>query len=228
MFRLRMIRLIATVIVVAVAYHTELKVASAQERLMRIEIVANDMCCQGCAQNVAAQLYAAPGVTNVEADVPNRIVVVTAKPSPKLTPQKLWTAVEQGKGGPSKMTTAFATYTLTRPDGLKPENRLPDGQYTLVLREFKTQESAQQIANQLYRIRGVTKVSADGKQPALFVQSPGVMLSPWALLAAAELAQAEPTAVNGPHGLLTIERAKETNRATADRPTYSQTQGGVR
>lgn len=228
MSRSKLLRIGSVLVIVAIGQHGRLNTADAQEAVLKVQIVANDMCCQGCAQNVAAQLYAAPGVTSVEADVAKRTVVVTAKPSPKLTPQRLWQAVEQGKGGPSKMVTSRATYTLTRPDGLKPEDRLPVGQYTLVVRELKGPESAQRIANQIYKLRGVSKVSADAEQHALFVQTSAVVLSPWALAAAAEQAHAEPVAVNGPHGSFTIERAAEANRATAVRPASPQTQGEVR
>ncbi|HEX2474232.1 MAG TPA: heavy-metal-associated domain-containing protein, partial [Lacipirellulaceae bacterium] len=89
--------------------------SAAQEHVyINVQITADDMCCQGCAQKVAAQLYAAPGVTTVATDVPNRTVKVTAKPSAKLTLERLWRAVEKGKGGPSKLVTAQATYTLIK------------------------------------------------------------------------------------------------------------------
>jgi copper chaperone CopZ len=221
-------RLSFALIAVAVAQQFGLDRAAGQQPLIKVQILANDMCCQGCAQNVAAQLYAAPGVTSVEADVANRTVTVTAKPSPKLTPQRLWQAVEQGKGGPSKLVTAQATYTLTKPESLKQEDRLPVGQYVLVVRELKDREAAQRIANQIYRLRGVSKISLDGAQQALHVQTSGVALSPWVLAAAAEQAQAEPVAVNGPNGLLTIDRTVQANRATAGRPVSPQVQGEIR
>src|SRR5262245_10993163 len=79
--------------------------ANMQAGVWKVQIVADDMCCNGCAQKIGAQLYAAPGVTAVDADVPNRLVVVTAKPSSKLTAERLWAAVEKGNGGPSKLIT---------------------------------------------------------------------------------------------------------------------------
>jgi len=204
-------------------------VAVAQSGVFKVQIAADDMCCQGCAQKVAAQLYAAPGVTSVEADVPNRLVTVTAKPSPKLTVERIWFAVEKGKGGPSKLVTASVTYVLTRPDKLKPEQRLPVGRYSLEVRSLQDKETAQKIANQLHAIQGVENVSVNMAQRTLFVQTAdGALLSPFALASAADRAQSEPIAISGPYGVMTIERADDAKPATAVRPTYPQVQGEVR
>jgi copper chaperone CopZ len=204
-------------------------IAAAQQAVFKVQVVAEEMCCKGCAQKVAAQLYALPGVTSVEVDVPNRLLTVTAKPSPKLTLDRIWYAVEQGKGGPSKIVTSQATYALTRPESLKPEQRLPSSRYSLELRSIQGKDFAQKVANQLYAIRGVQNVSVDIAQRTLFIQpANGSVLSPWALATAAERAQGEPVAVAGPHGVLTIERSADAERATAARATYPQIQGDVR
>lgn len=215
-------------IALAFAYGAAIERTAAQQALMKVQIVASDMCCQGCAQNVAAQLYAAPGVTSVEADVPTRTVTVTAKPSPKLTAQRLWAAVEQGKGGPTKLVTSQATYTWTRADAQAQDNRSTAGQYAVVFQELNDRDLVQRIADQIYKLRGVASVGIDDAQHALVVQTSGVALSPWSLAAAAEQAQAKPIAVRAPNGVFTIERTAGASHATAARPTTTQTQGGVR
>lgn len=203
--------------------------ANAQHNVFKVQIVADDMCCKGCAQKVAAQLYAAPGVTSVQADVPNRLVTVTAKPSPKLTAEKLWQAVERAKGGPSKLISPHATYSLVKAEGLPPEQRLASGHYSLEVEDLQDKERAQQVANQLYAIKGVQKVSVDVEARTLFLQAiEGSVLSPWALATAAEQAQGTPISVAGPYGVLTIERSDAADPTTAVKPTYSQNQGDVR
>ena len=86
--------------------------------VLKIQIVDDAMCCKGCAK-IAAQLYAAPGVTSVDIDLPNHTVVVTAKPSPKLTARTTVAGCRKGRGKPSKLATPKATYTLTRTGKLK-------------------------------------------------------------------------------------------------------------
>ena len=204
-------------------------IANAQHNAFKVQIVADDMCCKGCAQKVAAQLYAAPGVISVQADVPNRIVTVTAKPSPKLTAEKLWQAVARGNGGPSKLISPQATYSLHKAEGLPPEQRLASGHYSLELQDLQDKEQAQLIANQLYAIAGVQKVSVDVEERKLSLQAvEGAVLSPWALATAAEQAQGNPIAVAGPYGVLTIERSEAADPTTAVKPNYSQHQGEVR
>jgi copper chaperone CopZ len=203
--------------------------AAAKQDVFKVQVVADEMCCKGCARKVAAQLYAAPGVTSVEADVASHLITVTAKQSPNLTLERIWHAVEQGKGGPSKLTTSQATYVWTRAESLKPEQRLPAGRYSLEVSSMQEKESAQKIADQLYATRGVQNVSVDIAQRTLFIQpANGAVLSPWALASAAERAQSEPIAVAGPHGVLTIEWSAGADRTTAARATYPQVQGGNR
>ncbi len=195
----------------------------------QVKILAEAMCCSGCAQNVSAQLYAAPGVTSVETDVPNRFVTITAKPSPKLTLERLWRAVEKGKGNPSKLTTSTATYVLTRPENIPSEERLETGRYSIEVRSLQDKVMAQKIANQVYAIRGVQSASVDLAQRRLFVESAKeVVISPWDLAAAADRAQSEPIAIGGPHGVLTIERPTNAKPTMAVKPTYPQIQGGIR
>ncbi len=203
--------------------------AATNSDVTTIEIIADDMCCKGCAQKVAAQLYAAPGVTSVEADVPNRKIVITAKPSPKLTLDRLWKAVEQGKGGPSKLITSEATYVFTPKDKLQPQQRLSEGHYSLVIRELQNKENAQEIANRLYAVPAIKNVSVDLANSTLFLQSsPDSVLSPWLLATVVRQAGNDPISIGSPHGMLTIEWTKTNDAATAARFPYPQTQGDIR
>lgn len=213
-------------LVVALISHTS---ADAQQGVLKVQIVCNDMCCDGCAQTIAAQLYAAPGVTKVESDVPSRVITVTAKASPKLTLERLWHAAEQGKGGPSKLVGPNATYAWVRPESLKPEQRWPAGKYFVVMRTLQDKEKAQLIAEQLHSVRGVESVQIDMAQRALFIQSASdSVLSPWALLAAAERVQTDPHVIGGSYGVFIIERPADATRAASTQAGQSQSQGAVR
>jgi hypothetical protein len=97
------------------------------------------------------------------------------------------------------------------------------------VRSIPDKDSAQQIANQLYAIRGVQNVSVDVAERTLFIQAAdGAVLSPWALAAAAELADGEPIAVAGPYGVFTIEQTAAASPATAAKSPYLPIQGAVR
>jgi copper chaperone CopZ len=180
------------------------------------EIVADDMCCSGCAKKVAAQLYTAPGVINVKATVATRLVVVTAKPSPKLTLERLWNAVEKGKGKPSRLVAFGVVYTLTRPAELGPEEQPVGGAYTLGIADLTAHQSAERVAKALYGIRGVSKVSIDGAHDSLIVEpARGVMLSPWSLIATVEQAKEVPLAITGPHGRFDINAEDAATRLSS-------------
>lgn len=203
--------------------------AATNRSATKYEIVADDMCCKGCAQKVAAQLYAAPGVTSVEADVPNRRLVITAKPSQKLTPERLWKAVEQGKGGPSKLTTSDATYVFAPNDKLQPQQRLSAGRYAIVIRGLQSKDSAQQIANGLYAEFGFKRASVDVAKSTLLLQARDEStLSLWHIATVVRKQGAEPVSVTGPSGKLTIEWAQTIGAETAARVPYSPIQGGIR
>lgn len=168
------------------------------------EITADEMCCGGCAKKVAAQLYTAPGVSNVNANVAGRTVTVTAKPSPKLTVEKLWSAVEKGKGKPSKLISPEATYTLTPLDPAT--QQASAGVYTVVVVDLKANGVADKVGRELQTIRGVKTVILHLDQDSLVVEAhPGVQLSPFALASAVERSGQQPSAILGSYGQLTIE-----------------------
>ncbi len=187
----------------------------AAAEVVTCEITADEMCCGGCAKKVAGQLYTAPGVTNVTANVAARTVVVTAQPNPKLTLEKLWNAVEKGNGKPSRLVFSGYVYNLKRTPDLSPDQQPTPGVYTLVIAELQAGESADRIAKVLYGIRGVSKISIDAPNSALIVEpAADVALSPWLLMTAVQQAKSQPVEITGPFGRFTIE-ADETTQVSA-------------
>jgi copper chaperone CopZ len=183
------------------------------------EIIAEGMCCQGCAKKVAAKLYTAPGVINVKADVAKRSVTVTAKPSPKLTLEKLWTAVAQAKGDPSRLTTSDAIYTMTRLEQLQAEERASAGIYIVRVADMHDMKQAEKVAGQLKLIRGIESLSVDLAQGALLVKPAGnIQLSPWAITAAVGQAEQSALDITGPYGRFNIERVTQQAARTALSP----------
>jgi copper chaperone CopZ len=72
------------------------------------------MCCQGCVQKVAAQLYAVKGVKEVRASIKKRTVYVLPQRGKVLSPRSLWVAVEQADDRPLKLAGPSGVFT-TRP-----------------------------------------------------------------------------------------------------------------
>lgn len=177
--------------------------------LESVQIVAEAMCCKGCARKVSGQLYAARGVRDVGVEMSTHTITVSL-PSPNATTLgQLWEAVEKGEGGPTKLVTAEATYSLVRPDaegGSLPE---PSTQPpTIVIDNLHCKGCAKKIAAQLYAVKGVTKVSVDLERETLYVESrPNMTPSPWRLIGAVRNARERPLAVSGPYGTLAIEWA---------------------
>jgi hypothetical protein len=98
-----------------------------------------------------------------------------------------------------------------------------------VVQDLQDKERAQQIANQLYAIKGVQNVSVDVEERTLSLQTlEGAVLSPWTLATAAEQAQGNPISVAGPYGVFSIERSQAADPTTATKSNYSQNQGDVR
>jgi|GEM_PF-1184434 len=180
--------------------------AATPQGAYQVQIIAEDMCCKGCAQKVAGQLYAAPGVTAVDANLKTKTVVVTVSQQKGATLEQLWQAVAAGEGGPTKLTTADATFTFARPESSADNQTLPKGTTYVVINNLHCKGCAQKIAAQLYTIRGVNKVSADMKQNILIVTNKnGQDLSPWALIGAVTAAKERPVAIIGAYGRMSIE-----------------------
>lgn len=184
-----------------------------QARVEQVQIVAEEMCCKGCARKVSSHLYAARGVKEVGVDMESRMVTV-ALPQPNAAMLGvLWHAVEKGEGGPTKLVTAEATYTLIRPKVEASEvqqKQQMNAPLSIVIDNLHCKGCAKKVAAQLYAVKGVTKVSVDMQREALFVEAqPGAPLSPWNLIHAVAQANERPLAVNGPYGTLAIEWSTE-------------------
>lgn len=189
------------------------------------EITADDMCCQGCAKKIAAQLYTAPGVMNVAANVEKRLVTVTAKPSPKLTADRLWNAVEKGKGKPSRLVAGNSAISLVRPEQLDATSRAAAGHYVIAVMLTADPDAVARLSSALQAMKGVQTVTLLPDKSQLIVESSqGVQLSPWPMLSGAQQLGLTPSSVTGPFGRLTLE-------ATSSAPQVSvrpQQVGGTR
>jgi copper chaperone CopZ len=175
----------------------------------QVQIVAEKMCCQGCARKISGQLYAARGVKEVAVDMKTRTLTV-ALPQPNAAMLGLlWHAVEKGDGGPTKLVTAEATYALIRPEAEVDEveqEQPANVPFSIVIGNLHCEGCANKIAAQLYAVKGVTKVSVDMQRETLILEvGPETQLSPWQLIDAVTQANEQPLAVNGFHGSLAIE-----------------------
>ncbi len=188
----------------AVGTSSGVEAAKPPARAQQIQIVAEKMCCKGCAKKVAGQLYAAPGVTAVDANLENKTVVVTVSRKKGATLQQLWQAVAAGEGGPSKLTTTEATFSMTLPEALADKPLPPKGTTYVIIDNLHCKGCAKKIAAQLYTIRGVKKVTAKMKQSTMVIQSSGQGLSPWALVGAVMSAKERPLAILGASGRMDI------------------------
>ena len=201
------------VAVVAVSTGPAVKTAAAQQtaRDKQVQIVAEEMCCKGCARKISGQLYAARGVRNVEIDMNTKLVSVSLAPQKSASLGQLWQAVEQGEGGPTKLITAEATYTLTPPatqaNAAQPL-QYANGALQIVVDNLHCMGCAKKIGAQLYALKGVTKVSADLQKDTLTVETRSrTPLSPWQVIGAVMKAKERPLLVTGIHGTLSIEWA---------------------
>ncbi len=189
------------------------------------EITADEMCCQGCAKKIAAQLYAAPGVMNVATDVKSRLVTVTAKPSPKLTPDRLWNAVEKGKGQPSRLVADDATIFLIRAAQLDEAIRATDDRYVIEAAPADNTDAIAKLSSAVQAMKGVQSVTLLQDKSQLIVEpAKNVQLSPWPILSAARQLGLTTSSVTGPFGRLTLE-AKASAPQVTSRP---QQVGGIR
>jgi len=189
------------------------------------EITADDMCCQGCAKKIAAQLYTAPGVMNVAANVESRLVTVTAKPSPKLTADRLWNAVEKGKGKPSRLVAGDSAISLVRPEQLDAASRAAAGRYVIEVTPSADADAIARLSSAVQSMKGVQTVTLLQDKSQLIVESSkGVQLSPWPMLSAARQLGLASSSVTGPFGRLTLEM----NQSAPQVSSRPQQVGGTR
>jgi copper chaperone CopZ len=194
-------------------------------RVEQVQIVAEDMCCKGCVRKVSSHLYAARGVREVSVDMKSHTVTVALPQPNSAMLGLLWHAVERGEGGPTKLVSAEATYTLIRPKVEATEAQQKqqlNAPLSIVIDNLHCKGCAKKIAAQLYAVKGITKVSVDMQHETLFVKAQaGTPLSPWNLIHAVTQAKERPLAVNGPYGTLAIEWSTE--RAPKNHPQTQQT-----
>jgi len=201
--------------------------AAAPQGTYQVQIVADEMCCKGCAQKVAAQLYAAPGVTAVDIDLKNKTVLATVSQQKGASLQQLWQAVVAGEGGPTQLTTAAATFTIAQPEVTAGNKPLPKGTTYVVIDNLHCKGCAQKIAAQFYAIRGVSKVSADLKRNTLTVSNRNKQeLSPWSLIGAVTAAKERPVAIHGAFGQMSIKWSTP-KTASAHQASSQTSNGGI-
>jgi copper chaperone CopZ len=222
---MRSLNLCARRVMTAVALVTLSVPTTRAAELINVEIKADAMCCVGCAKKVAGQLYAAPGVTDVKADVPSRLVKITARSSQKLTLERLWNAVAKAKGGPSELTTGDLAYTFVAAESLPEAERLQGNVYRAVITDLTAHQAADRVAHSVRQLRGVDQISLDSTPDALLITpDAGATLSPWALIGAIERAKEQPLSIEGPLGRMSIEAIT----TASDVSTRPQVQGTVR
>ena len=192
--------------VAVVRVDTAVESATHRSTDQQIQIVAEEMCCKGCAQKASGQLYAARGVKEVAIDMKTRTVTVSLpQPSPVILGQ-LWHAVEQSEGGPTKLATSEATYSLDRAEKEFNSSHPAKSALHIVIENLHCNGCAQKIAAQLYALKGVTKVSVLMQQETLIVQTrPETPISPWLTIEAVARANERPLAVSGTYGTLSLD-----------------------
>ena len=212
----------------ATAAQSFAEAATPQTGNQQVKIVAEGMCCKGCARKVSGQLYAARGVKEVGIDLNTHTVTVSLPRPNAATLGQLWHAVEQGDGGPTKLVTSEATYTLIRPKvdpNVAQATQRSNEPVSIVIDNLHCKGCAKKIAAQLYALKGVTKVSVDMQTETLFVEtSPDTAISPWLVINAVAKAKERPLTVTGPHGKLAIEWA--TKRAPKNHHQAQQDNAG--
>lgn len=74
-------------------------------------IQVEKMCCQGCVQKIAAQLYTVRGVKEVRYDLEKKILVVVPQSQATLSPVAMWEAVIKGKDRPLRIAGPTGVFT---------------------------------------------------------------------------------------------------------------------
>lgn len=81
-----------------------------QERPTHTTISVEKMCCDGCAQKIAARLYTVRGVKEVRINLEKKLVFVIPQENQTLSPRAMWIAVEKGEDQPIVLTGPSGTY----------------------------------------------------------------------------------------------------------------------
>ena len=69
------------------------------------------MCCKGCAQKIASQLYVVKGVKEVRVNIEKKVVYVIPQQSKIVSPRSMWEAVEKGEDHPLQLAGPGGTFT---------------------------------------------------------------------------------------------------------------------
>jgi copper chaperone CopZ len=197
--------LILTVVAATATAHAQVPKQPDQQ----VSIVASAMCCEGCAQKVTSNLYAARGVKTVDVVIETRTVTVTLPERGGASLGHLWDAVQQGEGGPTQLSTAEATYTFAAASTEAPTHVAKTKTF-LVIDNLHCMGCAQKLARQIYAAKGVKKVSVDLAKDTLIIETgPDSLISPWLVIDAAAKADERPLSVTGYYGKIAIEWATE-------------------
>lgn len=77
-------------------------------------ISVEKMCCQGCAQKIASQLYVVKGVKEVRVNIEKKLVFVIPQQRKVVSPRSMWDAVVNGQDIPLRLAGPSGTFT-TKP-----------------------------------------------------------------------------------------------------------------
>lgn len=72
------------------------------------------MCCNGCAQKIASQMYVVKGVKEIRVNLDKRIVFVIPQQNKVISPRAMWEAVEKGEDKPLQLAGPSGTFN-TKP-----------------------------------------------------------------------------------------------------------------
>ncbi|WP_442483376.1 cation transporter [Aeoliella sp. SH292] len=173
----------------------------------RLQVVAEKMCCAGCARKVSSQIYTVRGVRSVSVDLATHTVSIEHGQLSAPVLGQIWNAVQVADGGPVTMTTGEATYRLTVPEdpkAIEAHRRMGKSQQISFV-ELKDPQQAQLVASKLQEITGVAKVSVDMPSQTITVDVADKPISPWSMLQVIRAAGATPAAFLGNYGTLAIE-----------------------
>jgi len=70
------------------------------------------MCCKGCAQKIASQLYVLGGVKEVRYDLKQKVVIVVPQTRHQVSPRAIWEAVVKGEDRPIRLAGPAGTFKL--------------------------------------------------------------------------------------------------------------------
>lgn len=69
------------------------------------------MCCNGCAQKIAGQLYVVRGVKEVRVNLDKKLVYVIPQQTKTVSPRAMWEAVQKGEDNPIRLAGPSGTFT---------------------------------------------------------------------------------------------------------------------